>query len=380
MISSLRLHNFRNYLQEDLSFSANIVIFFGENGVGKTNLLEAVSMFAVGNGLRGSKIQELSRQQTIESPSLCGTPGKQEVWAVNMALDDNVLLTTGASVAANNSFRRVCKIQGSFVRSAAFFHEYLNIISITPLLDLLFVGPANVRRSFVDGFICSYDCAHNTNLCAYEKAAKQRLAILKKIEKPDEKWLASLEDIMAEKGVAVSAARRDFVQLLQDGQDEYLPLFPRFTSKIVGESEGLGKDELVKRLKQNRGKDGICAMTTLGCHRSDWVVTHVKNNRMVRDCSTGEQKITLISVVLSFVNKKTRESDKLLVLLLDDVTARLDHQHRSVLFEQVHEYGRGKERRMGGGVQVFFSGTDLESFSGATDAQFLEVGKSRKKN
>lgn len=358
MISSINLHNFRNYKSVSVNFNSNVVILYGPNGSGKTNLLEAISLFSSGRGLRGSAIQEITN--TFTQPN--------EKWAVNLFLDNEISLSTGLSFTSNNRPRRICKIQGDFVKSSTNFHEYISLISITPLMDHLFVDSASARRKFMDDLVCSYFPQHSINLLDYEKSMKQRLSILKNDNIPDAKWLSSLEEIMSEKNILVCNARKNFIQLLDDGQKNQIPLFPKIKSKMIGKIENCSKDEILNMLRNSREIDKISGMTTVGCHRSDWIVSHLSNERIAKDCSTGEQKIILISIILSFINQRLKKCDIQLVLLLDDVIARLDFSHRMVLFEQVKEIVCNSN-----GVQVFFSGTDLELFEPIQSAQFLHV-------
>jgi DNA replication and repair protein RecF len=134
------------------------------------------------------------------------------------------------------------------------------------------------------------------------------------------------------------------------------------------------KETVIKEsLKQNREIDGLTGMTRLGCHRSDFEVIHKTNRRVARECSTGEQKILLIAIILSFVNQKVESTNGCLVLLLDDVIARLDWHHRMVLFEQIDSFNQNVNDCAF--VQTFFSGTDLAVFEPLKTAQFFEVKK-----
>jgi DNA replication and repair protein RecF len=129
-------------------------------------------------------------------------------------------------------------------------------------------------------------------------------------------------------------------------------------------------------LKNNREIDKACGMTTFGNHRSDLEIWHKKNKRAARECSTGEQKILLIAVVLSFVHQMTRNMPGFLVFLLDDVIARLDFDHRMVLFDQIEALTAKEINEGNASVQAFFSGTDRVLFDQMRNAQFFEVGNS----
>lgn len=374
----LTLKDFRNYKSLSLEFNEKPVIFFGKNGSGKTNILEAISFLAIGNGLRGSDILEISRKEdNIDDVGH---------FAVNATLSNNVNLGTGLAFIANGSLRRICKIQGENVKSPSAFHDYLNIISVTPEMDLLFLDSSSARRRFIDKLIISYNPSHATNLSNYEKAARERMKILKQCSE-NTAWLDSIEKIIATKNLSISKARFDLTQILLEGQKKQIQIFPKFDNKFIGKLEDFLEENasidaselensIEKRLKNNRDVDRISGMTTFGCHRSDWSVTNLSNNRLVKSCSTGEQKIILIAVILSFIHqkieKKGNNDDRILILLLDDSIARLDFHHRMVLFEQVVELSCLNSKY----VQVFFSGTDRELFESIQTAQFFNVADS----
>ncbi|MDR1907785.1 MAG: AAA family ATPase [Holosporales bacterium] len=400
------VHNFRNYKHAEVSFDSYPVVLYGKNGSGKTNLMEAFSLFAVGTGFRGAKLQELAYTEAHDeceskpeespkhleaplpaSPSTASSPSAAvSPWAITATLNDETILATGYQGA-----RRICKIQGAPVKSAAKFHDYASIIHITPDMDHIFTNASSERRRFVDRLIESYDPTHMEALSIYEKATHQRLTLLKKSQNPDLMWLDSLEKIMAQQNIKIAKSRTKLTQRLMDGQKDHVPLFPQFLCKIIGRVEdelnkidnglitnlngNINTIETVFRdiLHKNRETDRLTGMTTFGCHRSDFDVTHKTKNRCAKECSTGEQKILLISTILSFVHQKIQTLDGFLMLLLDDVIARLDHAHRMVLFEQVEQLNKGSANTAH--VQTFFSGTDIDPFNPMKSAQFFEINR-----
>lgn len=297
-------------------------------------------------------------------------------WAVHVTLGDGVTLATGLTNSSGR-MRRLCKIKGEPVKGAAQFHDYLHILHITPEMDHLFMAPSSDRRRFVDNLIATYDPAHKVNVSLYEKATRQRLALLRKEDKPQDAWLTSLEKIMADQNIKIAKARGRLMQKLKVGEQFHVPLFPKFDNKMTGVVEDWlaqhpedALERLCDTLKKNRPLDAAANMTFLGVHRSDLAITHQKHQRAAADCSTGEQKILLLSLLLAFIHQRPPEQPFLL-LLLDDVIARLDFQTRMVLFEQVEHLNLPTEK--GGFVQTFFSGTDEDVFAPLKAAQFFEV-------
>lgn len=364
------LHHFRSYVQLQIDFLSGPVILHGPNGAGKTNLLEALSLFALGTGFRKAKSAELSHR-SIENEVV--QTSSQQTWAVHATLDSGVVLSTGQ--ALDGASRRLCKIQGETVRSAVAFHTYVRLLPITPAMDHLFTAPSVDRRHFVDRLVATFDPEHASRLVAYEKAARQRLALLRGEDVPDSLWLSSLERIMAQNDVLIARARQALTKRLEEGEMDHCPLFPRFSCRMSGrleellEASGECETTLRNRLEHNRDCDRATGITTLGCHRSDFEVTHIEHQRLARQCSTGEQKILLISILLAFVAQRaklrTDDDEGFLALLLDDVVARLDERHRRALFEQIAFLTHSENDRLP--IQVFFTGTDREPFEPLND-------------
>lgn len=368
LLESLQLSNFRNYRAAALSFQSDSVVLCGPNGAGKTNILEAISLFAVGTGLRNTPVI-----------NLLNTNAQSEGWAVSAAFSDDFRLGVGLNFDSLQRPRRVYKIQGEPVKSAVRFHDYVRIIGITPDMDHLFTDASQMRRRFIDQLISAYMPEHASHLHAYEKAMKQRLMLLKKGQLHETRWLDSLEKIMSQENCRIAFARQQLMHKLTDGQTQQLADFPRFTNRMVGVVDALVQEQnaqevmihLQNQLAEKRLVDQAAGMTTLGCHRSDWEVTHAQNRRLVKECSTGEQKIMLIAVILAFTWHTLLTDERLLFLLLDDVIARLDLRHRVVLFKQIKALQQCTRR--GTSVQTFFSGTDFDLFEGLENTQMLWV-------
>lgn len=371
-LQELHLRFFRNYREEHITFHPGAVVLCGPNGAGKTNILEAISVFSAGSGLRGAAAPDLLNTNIPEAAA--------SGWAVGAGLSSDIQLGAGMVLDARQRARRVCKLQGVAVRSAARFHDYLRILGVTPEMDHLFTDASSSRRKFIDQCIVAADPDHTARLRTYEKAMRQRLSLLKSGRALAEgRWLDALEQVMAQESWHIILRRHALAERLHAGQESQIPLFPRFRNRMVGEvdakAEALAEGDFIgwlqQRLRDQRMVDQAAGMTTVGCHRSDWEVWHCGNKRLARACSTGEQKITLLSVILSFVYQTLQQDDRLLLLLLDDVIARLDSRHRVVLFEQIRALQHWKKG--GAAVHTFFSGTDLALFEGLEEAQIFLV-------
>src|SRR5438876_1072888 len=207
-VTRLLLTNFRNYREARLTLGTEPVVLTGPNGAGKTNLLEALSFLAPGRGLRGAKLTEIDRRPGAG----CGAPDSGWAIAAVVATRRGPLrIGTGRDAAASE--RRVVRIDGEPVRSQAALGERLGVVWLTPLMDRLFLEGPSGRRRFLDRLVFGFDPAHASRVNAYEQALRERSRILR--DGPaDPAWLAALEEIMAEQGVAVAAGRREAVQRL----------------------------------------------------------------------------------------------------------------------------------------------------------------------
>jgi DNA replication and repair protein RecF len=351
-LSRLTLNHFRNHTFADLELPSGPVVFYGANGAGKTNLLEAISFFSVGRGLRRAKLSDLRPHQTTHS------------WIMSLVLKDD----EGAPVRLSSTMvddKRLNKIQGDVVKSATAFSEWLSVLWLTPEHDRLFTDAAKVRRRFLDRMVFAYDPLHATRLVNYETSMKERLALLDKTS--DDRWLSAIEAQMAEQAVAIAFSRQTLLDRLQAATADLCDLFPKFTCVHKGDFEEQLWDRsaaewerwFAEQWRHNRGRDREAHMTTVGVHRSDFGVNHPDKGPGDM-CSTGEQKILLMGVMLAFLIARLKFDNKLILILLDECVSHFDFNHRVVLFEQIlllHD-----KDAYSGRLQAIMTGTDKELF------------------
>src|SRR5687767_10613261 len=196
-LARLVLTDFRNHREAVLAPGPGLVVLTGENGAGKTNVLEAVSLLSPGRGLRGATLPEMARA------------GGSGGFAVAARLGD-VEIGTGASPSAPE--RRQVRINGA-PASATSLAEWLSVLWLTPAMDRLFQESAGGRRRFLDRLVLALEPGHAHHSARYEAAMRARNKLLSE-ECWDETWLASLESQMAEHGAAVSRARMQTIKSL----------------------------------------------------------------------------------------------------------------------------------------------------------------------
>ncbi|MGO1304005.1 MAG: AAA family ATPase, partial [Sphingomonas parapaucimobilis] len=192
MLTRLVLTDFRNHADLILFPSAGFVVLTGENGAGKTNILEAVSLLAPGRGLRRAALSAMARQ------------GGKGGFGVAATLDGEVEIATGALPSAPE--RRVVRVQGA-ATSANALADWLSVLWLTPAMDRLFVEPASERRRFLDRLVLALAPAHGMHATRYDAAMRERNRLLASDGPVDPDWLSALEARMVEHGAAVDAAR-----------------------------------------------------------------------------------------------------------------------------------------------------------------------------
>ena len=364
-ISKLTLTDFRNYAALSLDLHPGPVVLSGENGAGKTNLLEAVSFLSPGRGLRRAQYPDIARE---------GAAGGFAVHARVDGPSGPVEIGTGTSGAsAEDGAQRRVRINGANARSAEDMLEWLRVTWLTPAMDSLFGGPAAERRRFLDRLVLAVDPGHGARVLDYEKAMRGRNRLLAE-DSRDSGWFEAIEAQMAEAGTAIAAARAETTRLLAS-MVERLPGDGPFPQSVVALDGGIDTlvatlpavdaEEAFRRLLgDGRGRDRAAGRTLDGPHRSDLLVRHRPKDMPAELCSTGEQKALLIGMVLSHARLCGEMAGSVPILLLDEVAAHLDPGRRAALFAILHELD----------CQVFMTGTERGLFSALEGrAQFVTV-------
>ena len=361
-LSRLKLTDFRNYADVSLTLDGRHVVLTGENGAGKTNLLEAVSFLSPGRGLRRAVLTDVSR---------VGASGGFAIFAAVEGMEGEVAIGTGIETADNESVTRKVRINGTPAKSTEELSDHLSVLWLTPAMDGLFTGPSADRRRFLDRLVLSLDPAHGRRASDFERAMRSRNRLLSE-GRFDPAWLSGIETQMAGLGIAMAAARQEMLGLLRTlsaGSGE--TPFPTPVLALEGFMDGSPdrpaaelEEEYLEMLRINRGRDAAAGRTLDGPHRSDLLVRHREKDMEAERCSTGEQKALLIGLVLAHARLTADMTGYAPVLLLDEIAAHLDEGRRAALFDLVH----------GLGGQAFMTGTDRSMFSALSDrAQFFTV-------
>ena len=345
-VSRLALTDFRSYAAALIAPGPGFVLLTGDNGAGKTNLLEAVSLLAPGRGLRGAALSEMTRIGGDGGFAVAAGLGATEI---------------GTGTLASAPERRQLRVNGA-PASVNSLGEWLAVLWLTPAMDRLFTGSAGDRRRFLDRLVLALEPGHAHHASRYEAAMRARNKLLGD-ERPDQAWLGSLELAMAEHGAALAEARARTVAALgarlADTPDDD---FARAGIAI----EGWDETDLAAALRTNRPRDSAAGRAVEGPHRHDLAVSHRAKAMEAALCSTGEQKALLLGLVLAHAELVAERRGDPPVLLLDEVAAHLDPRRRAALFARLA--GRG---------QVWMTATEAALFEGIGGASRFHVMSGR---
>jgi DNA replication and repair protein RecF len=219
-------------------------------------------------------------------------------------------------------------------------------------MDHLFAEGAGARRRFLDRLVLALEPGHARVASRYETALRERNRLLEAPGEPDPLWLDGIEAGLAEAGAEIARARAELIAGLA-GALEALPEAPFARPALAYAAGGpVAADALREALREGRRRDSASGRTLVGPHRDDLAVTLAAKQAPAADCSTGEQKAMLISIVLAHAALTAGARPQL--LLLDEIAAHLDPVRRAALYERLGESG----------AQVWMTGTELAPFDG----------------
>lgn len=345
-VTRIALTDFRSYASALVEPGPGFVLLFGENGAGKTNLLEAVSLLAPGRGLRGAPLSDMARTGGGGGFAVAAKLGETDIG-------------TGTEPSAPE--RRRVRINGA-PASVNSLSEWLSVLWLTPAMDRLFTGSAGERRRFLDRLVLALEPSHAHHSTRYDAAMRARNKLLGE-ERWDEAWLASLEIAMAEHGTAIAAARKRTVDALEQRLAEAPD--DQFARTLIA-LEGWQSGDLSSALAANRQRDAAAGRAIEGPHRQDLAVIHRAKRVPAARSSTGEQKALLLGLVLAHAELVADRRGEPPILLLDEVAAHLDPTRRVALFARLE--GRG---------QVWMTATEASLFDGIGEASRFRVEPGR---
>lgn len=373
-IKSLTLSDYRNYASLRITADIAPIVITGDNGSGKTNILEAISFLTPGRGIRSARLADIKR---IGSSPETGWSVAAEI----LKNGEESLIGTGIQKQVTAEYqpdeeyrtyeRRIIKINQQKIAQQSELGKYISAIWITPQMDRLFQGGPQPRRSFLDRLVYAFDLEHAKRIINFEHLYRQWFQLLK-TGNNDKYWLESLERDMAALGVAIAAARRELVArlntfVLREPDD----VFPDaelelngLIEKMLDDKSALETEDFYAENLAKQRPNVVFGNSVDGVNHTDFKVYFKKKKMPAELCSTGEQKALLISIILAQTKCQILDKNFAPVLLLDEVATHLDNQKRDALLEKIEDLN----------LQAWITSTEEQNFAMLKDkAQFLKV-------
>lgn len=352
-LSTLLLSHFRSHKLARFSFDERPVAVFGPNGSGKTNILEAVSLFSPGRGMRRASAQDMARR-----PESLGWQLQSDLMRAGLIHQTKITSEDGAARRISIDDKPVSQIS---------LGEISRVVWLVPAMDRLWIEGAEGRRRFLDRIALSFFPTHAEASLNYEKAMRERNKLLKE-QVRDAHWYRAIELQMSQAGVEIHSARERALALIQQAQESSATEFP-IAQLTLDQSEGempITVDDLKSALEESRFRDMAAGRTLIGPHRTDMLGVFQRKGIDAKDCSTGEQKALLISMILANVRALKEKIGAAPLVLLDEVSAHLDNERRAALYHEVCELS----------AQAWMTGTEIDVFRELGDrAQAIKVSE-----
>ncbi|MEO1579936.1 MAG: DNA replication/repair protein RecF [Pseudomonadota bacterium] len=353
-VTSLRLTQFRSHKLARIEAAARPIAIYGANGAGKTNILEAVSMLSPGRGLRRATVEALGRQ-----PEGVGWKVAAELRSLHQTHEVETWAEPGSG--------RQVRIDGKAAAQVA-LGRIARVLWLVPSMDRLWIEGAEGRRRFLDRIALSFEPGHADAALAYEKAMRERNRLLKDMVR-DAHWYGALEAQMAEAGEAIRLVRVAALARLaeaQAGAETVFPVAELALTAAEGGAAPAGAEALAEALAANRGADLRAGRTLIGPHRADLAARYAAKGVAAEQCSTGEQKALLISLILANARALAEDVGAPPIVLLDEVAAHLDADRRAALYDEICALG----------AQAWMTGTERGLFEALGDrGEYLEVSE-----
>ena len=345
-INNLRVRSFRAHQDIQLNPGKSSVLILGSNGVGKTSILEAISIFSYGKGIRNAKFYDMTSKDKN-----------------SFFIDLELYINENFILEYQTTYNKVNKMRKVFINNkettAKSTRQNIPMLWIAPYTEKIFTRSSFLRRSFVDRLVNIFDAEHSIRLSEYDKHLKERAKLLKD-NLDDNNWIEALEKQLSELSVSISSSRLELVDRLSKHLKNTIKLFPNLDINFLDSIETRlmkkpaidVEEDLLEEFVLNREVDRLLGGSRVGCHKTDIMVKNIDNNLSAELCSSGEQKSLLISLVIAAATAFMEYSNKSPIILLDEVFTHLDLHKKSSLLEKLVEFNS----------QIWITATENEKF------------------
>ena len=337
-LQQLTLLNYKNIEEAELTFSPKINCLIGQNGEGKTNLLDAIHFLSFTKSAFNSIDSQIVRHEQAYMMLKGVYESSGETEEISCALQ----------IGKRKNFRRNGKEYKKFSEHIGL----IPLIMISPSDSELIIGGSENRRRFIDMTISQFNPIYMSCLARYTKALQQKNIMLKAEEEPNAEVISMYEEIMAETGEYIFQERDKFI-------NDFIPFFQKYYSFISGNHENVNikytshcqRGPLLSTIQNNRYKERIVGYSLYGVHKDDLEML-IDTYPIKREGSQGQNKTYLIALKLAqfeFIKKSNKSNSP--ILLLDDIFDKLDATRVSNIINLVSKESFG---------QIFITDTNRE--------------------
>ena len=351
---NIKLENYRNFTNFELNFNEKCNVLFGENGTGKTNILESISLFEQGRGFRKDKINNLVNfKSNIDNFKISSK------FFYN---NGNIILTLSNEIRQSISTKKIMINGSSSKDSKKYFENLFSIIYFLPEMERLFVGSPSLRRNFIDRLIFNSNKNYSKIINDYKKNIYERFKILKNYNNENE-WLDNIENKIVDLGVIIYKERLNYIdnintalQQLDTSNDLDYNIQINIEDTLLSECNYKTTkfhDFFIEIIRKNRETDKLFGGSKVGPHKSDITGFNFKTNISINQFSTGQQKTVVLLIILAQCKLLIKNQNISPIILFDEVCSHLDHKNRQLLLQIVNTLN----------VQTFLTGTEKNFFS-----------------
>ena len=357
ILKNINLINFRNFNNLNLSFDKKLNIFFGKNGCGKTNILEAISLIDKGRGIRNSLIFNLIKKNKDNFLIKNSLEIKYNNYNIEIS-----------SEKKNDKLKKIIKINDDLSKNSVdFLYESLSYIIFLPEMERLFQTSPSQRRNFLDRLIFSRRNDYNKLINKYKKFLIERIKILQG-NIIDDDWLDNVEteicnlgmEIYKERFTQIGFINSNFISLKTDHKFQF-----NVELKIKDDffNNQITFEQYLSNLQESRIFDKKYGGTKIGPHKSD-LIAIIDDDLEASLLSTGQQKTIVLMILLSQCNFLVNYKNINPILLFDEIGSHLDLSNRQILLDMINKFE----------IQFFLTGTDKNLFSFvSTKGQFYNI-------
>ena len=353
----IKLNNFRNFKQYSIEFSKNCNVLYGKNGSGKTNILEAISLFNKGRGIRKDQIINFIKYNEDNFVNFANFEELKGTYEIKI----------NSEISNNNAVKKIYLNNDSSKEALDHLYSLFSFLVFLPETERLFIASPNFRRNFIDSFIFSRNNKYNTLINKYKRNIIERTKVLK-LDGYEDSWIKKLEENISSIGIEIYKERNtQVVSIMKNisllNQHEKLPfdLNIQLIDKFF--KEDLDIEQYMDELKKSREIDQLIGGANKGPHKSDFKFL-VNDNFLVSQLSTGQQKTIILLLFLAQSNYLVNECNLSPILLMDEVCSHLDDINRKLLLKISQQFN----------LQIFMTGTDKNLFSFlSTNTNFCNI-------